>query len=200
MISIPLSLSIGIVLLNVLGYTINQLTIVGLVVALGLLVDDSIVVQWKTSSVGMREGHSRLEARHSREPSKSVWRWLAAATLMIAFMPLVFLPSVSGDFIRSLPMGVIVTVLASMLVSLTVIPFLSSLLLKKHEDHSEGNVFFRAVKEHYPQDICTISGSRFKSSNGGSNISGGTFRWFLGVVSRDWVQPLSRVREAAILC
>jgi multidrug efflux pump subunit AcrB len=46
MISIPLSLSIGLFMLDLLGYTLNQLSIVGMVVALGLLVDDSIVV-WR---------------------------------------------------------------------------------------------------------------------------------------------------------
>src|SRR5690606_8166289 len=59
MISIPLSLAIGLVLLDVLGFGLNQLSIVGLVVALGLLVDDSIVVV-ENIERWMREGHSRM--------------------------------------------------------------------------------------------------------------------------------------------
>ena len=61
MISIPLSLAIGIVLLQLFGFNLNQLSIVGLVVALGLLVDDSIVVV-ENIERWMLEGHSRMEA------------------------------------------------------------------------------------------------------------------------------------------
>jgi multidrug efflux pump subunit AcrB len=67
--------------------------------------------------------------------------------IIIAFMPLVFLPEAPGDFIRSLPMGVIMSVLASMFVSLTIIPFLSSRLLKEHHGHPDGNIFMRALKK-----------------------------------------------------
>jgi len=146
MISIPLSLSIGIVLLNVLGFNLNQLSIVGLVVALGLLVDDSIVVV-ENIERWMREGHSRLEATLKGTAQIGLAVVGCTVTLVISFMPLVFLPEASGDFIRSLPMGVITSVLASMLVSLTIIPFLSSKLLKEHHGHPDGNIFMRALKK-----------------------------------------------------
>jgi multidrug efflux pump subunit AcrB len=72
------------------------------------------------------------------------------ATLLLAFLPLANLPEGSGDFIRSLPMAVMVTVLASLFVSITIIPFLSSILLKAHENdsHSDGNFFFKAFKTY----------------------------------------------------
>lgn len=146
MISIPLSLAIGIVLMNALGYNLNQLSIVGLVVALGLLVDDSIVVV-ENIERWMREGHSRLEAalKATRQIGLAVVG--CTATLIIAFLPLVFLPEGSGEFIRSLPMGVITSVLASMVVSLTIIPFLSSRLLKEKHGHPDGNIFMRGLKK-----------------------------------------------------
>ncbi|MCU0397146.1 MAG: efflux RND transporter permease subunit [Cyclobacteriaceae bacterium] len=146
MISIPLSLSIGIVLMNFLGYTLNQLSIVGLVVALGLLVDDSIVVV-ENIERWMREGHSRLEATIKGTKQITLAVIGCTATLIIAFLPLVFLPEASGDFVRSLPMGVITCVLASMLVSLTIIPFLSSRLLREQHGHPDGNMFMRALKK-----------------------------------------------------
>lgn len=145
MISIPLSLAIGLVMLNVLGYNMNQLSIVGLVVALGLLVDDSIVVV-ENIERWLREGFSRKEATLKATQQIGVAVIGCTATLIIAFMPLVFLPEGSGDFIRSLPMAVICSVLASMLVSLTIIPFLSSRILKQHEGHSTGNLFLRAFQ------------------------------------------------------
>lgn len=145
MIAIPLSLSIGVVLVHFLGYSLNQLSIVGFVVALGLLVDDSIVVienieRW------MREGHSRLEAsiKATRQIAMAVVG--CTATLVIAFMPLMFMPEASGDFIRSLPTAVISSVLASMLIALTVVPFLASRLLKPHEDPN-GNAVLRAFQK-----------------------------------------------------
>lgn len=146
MISIPLSLSIGIVLLNVFGFNLNQLSIVGLVVALGLLVDDSIVVV-ENIERWMLEGHSRMEA--TLKATGQIGKAVLGCTIMliIAFMPLVFLPEGSGDFIRGLPLAVIFSVLASMAVSLTIIPFLSSRLLKNHTGHPDGNIFMRALKK-----------------------------------------------------
>lgn len=145
MISIPLSLSIGIVLLQLFGYNLNQLSIVGLVVALGLLVDDSIVVV-ENIERWMLEGHSRMEATLKATSQIGLAVIGCTAALVISFMPLVFMPEGSGDFIRSLPLAVIFSVLASMAVSLTIIPFLSSRLLKEHTGNPEGNLFMRLLK------------------------------------------------------
>lgn len=144
MISIPLSLAIGLVFLNILGISLNQLSIVGLVVALGLLVDDSIVVV-ENIERWIREGHSRLDATIKATKQIGLAVVGCTATLIIAFMPLVFLPEGAGDFIRGLPLAVIMSVLASMLVSLTVIPFLSSRMLKDHGD-DKGNIFMRGLQ------------------------------------------------------
>ena len=136
MISIPLSLAIGLILMNALGYGLNQLSIVGLVVALGLLVDDSIVVV-ENIERWIRDGYSKKEAALKATQQISISVVGCTVTLIIAFLPLVFLPESSGDFVRSLPMSVIMSVLASLLVSLTIIPFLSTWFLKnKVEGHT----------------------------------------------------------------
>jgi len=145
MISIPLSLAIGLVLLNLLGVSLNQLSIVGLVVALGLLVDDSIVVV-ENIERWMREGHTRFEATIKGTKQIGLAVVGCTVTLIIAFMPLLFLPEGAGDFIRGLPLAVIMAVVASMVVSLTVIPFLSSRLLKDHGT-SAGNVFMQGLQK-----------------------------------------------------
>jgi multidrug efflux pump subunit AcrB len=145
MISIPLSLAIGLVFLNLLGYNLNQLSIVGLVVALGLLVDDSIVVV-ENIERWLRMGYSRYEATIKATQQIGMAVVGCTAALIIAFMPLVFLPEGSGDFIRSLPMAIISAVIASMLVSLTIIPFLSSKLLKNDLKNHDGNVFLRGFQ------------------------------------------------------
>jgi len=145
MISIPLSLSIGLTLLDLFGFSINQLSIVGLIVALGILVDDSIVVVENIERY-MRDGFSRKEAAIRATSQITLAVIGCTTTLVLAFLPLLFLPEGSGDFIRSLPMAVVTTVLASLVVSLTIVPFLSSRILK--ESHNpEGNIFLRALKK-----------------------------------------------------
>jgi multidrug efflux pump subunit AcrB len=145
MIAIPLSLALGLVGLNILGISLNQLSIVGLVVALGLLVDDSIVVV-ENIERWLRDGYSKEEAaiRATKQISLAVLG--CTATLAIAFMPLILLPGAPGDFVKGLPMAVITSVLASLIVSLTVVPFLASRFLKEHAN-PEGNIFLRALKK-----------------------------------------------------
>jgi multidrug efflux pump subunit AcrB len=140
MISIPLSLAIGLILLNAMGFGLNQLSIVGLVVALGLLVDDSIVVV-ENIERWIRDGFSKKEAALKATKQISLSVVGCTVTLIIAFLPLVFLPEGSGDFVRSLPMAVIMSVLASMLVSLTIIPFLSTWFLKDKDANHTNKVF-----------------------------------------------------------
>ncbi|MGK6351116.1 efflux RND transporter permease subunit [Parapedobacter sp. DT-150] len=141
MIAVPLSLAMGVIVLNMLGYSLNQLSIVGFVVALGLVVDDSIVVV-ENIERWMREGFSRVEAAIKGTHQIALAVVGCTVTLAIAFMPLMFMPEAAGDFIRSLPMAVIGSVIASMLVALLVVPFLSSRLLKPHAN-PEGNAVLR---------------------------------------------------------
>ncbi|MBK9337619.1 MAG: efflux RND transporter permease subunit [Lewinellaceae bacterium] len=144
MISIPLSIAIGLFALDLLGYSLNQLSIVGLIIALGILVDDSIVVV-ENIERWLREGHNRREAAILATRQIGLAVIGCTATLILAFLPLVFLPEASGDFIRSLPMAVVTTVLASLFVSLTIVPFLGSRLLAEHHD-PRGNIFLRGLK------------------------------------------------------
>ncbi|PWT97181.1 MAG: multidrug transporter AcrB [Bacteroidetes bacterium] len=144
MISIPLSLAIGLFMLDMFGITINQLSIVGLVVALGLLVDDSIVVVENIERY-LRMGYNKREAAMAATKQIGLAVLGCTATLIFAFLPLLFLPEAAGDFIRSLPAAVVCTVLASLFVSLTIIPFLSSRMLSGHES-PDGNIFMRGLK------------------------------------------------------
>ena len=143
MISIPLSLAIGLTLLDVFGFSINQLSIVGLIVALGILVDDSIVVV-ENIERSLRNGLSKKQA--AIFATRQIGLAVVGCTVMLilAFLPLLFLPESAGDFIRSLPMAVVVTVFASLVVSMTIVPFLSSRILKESHNPA-GNLFMRAL-------------------------------------------------------
>lgn len=143
MISIPLSLSLGLFALDTLGFTINQLSIVGLIVALGILVDDAIVVVENIERV-LRAGGTRREAVIEATSQLGLAVIGVTATLIIAFVPLLLLPGGPGAFIRSLPLAVVTAVGASLLVSLTIVPFLSVLLLRAH-DNPAGNFLLRAI-------------------------------------------------------
>jgi multidrug efflux pump subunit AcrB len=143
MISIPLSLAIGVAALRYTGFSINQLSIVGFVIALGLLVDDSIVVIENITRF-LRQGHGRREAAILATKQIALPVLGCTATLIFAFLPILFLPGVPGQFIRSLPLAVVFTILASLVVALTIIPFLASLILPKHEA-AEGNLALRLL-------------------------------------------------------
>jgi multidrug efflux pump subunit AcrB len=143
MVSIPLSMAMGLAALHAIGYSINQLSIVGLVIALGLLVDDSIVVVENISRF-LREGHSRLEAAILATRQITVAVIGCTAVLVLAFVPLIFLPGVPGKFIRVLPLTVVLTVTASLIISLTIIPWLASRVMRP-EDDVEGNRAMRLL-------------------------------------------------------
>ena len=144
MISIPLSLSIGLAALYFTGFSLNQLSIAGFVLALGLLVDDSIVVVENIERY-LRAGYSRIEAAITATDQIAMAVIGCTATLLFAFLPLLFLPEGAGIFIRSLPAAVLFTVGASLLVSLTVIPFLASRILRADGHGAEGNRAMRGL-------------------------------------------------------
>ncbi|MFN4257063.1 MAG: efflux RND transporter permease subunit, partial [Saprospiraceae bacterium] len=144
MISIPLSISIGLFAMDKLGYSLNQLSIVGLIIALGILVDDAIVVV-ENIERWLRDGYKRRDAAILATKQIGLAVLGCTATLILAFLPLVYLPEAAGDFIRSLPMAVVTTVIASLFVSLTIVPFLGSRMLAEHHD-PRGNIFLRGLK------------------------------------------------------
>ncbi len=149
MIAIPLSISIGLLAIYQMGFTLNQLSIAGFVLSLGLLVDDSIVVV-ENITRHLREGMSRGKAAIEgvREINLAVVG--CTAVLVLAFLPLMALPEATGEFIRSLPTAVVATVLASLCVSLTIIPFLASRILSRtSKDNIVMTVFMGAIHGIY---------------------------------------------------
>ena len=142
MVSIPLSMAIGIALLYFCGFSLNQLSIAGFVLALGLLVDDSIVVTENIERF-LRQGYSRVEAAIAA--TKQIYYAVlgCTATLLFAFLPLFMLPEGAGKFIKSLAASITFTIIASLIVALTMIPFLASRVLKEHE--SQGNKLLQAI-------------------------------------------------------
>ncbi|MGK6355407.1 efflux RND transporter permease subunit [Sphingomonas sp. DT-207] len=143
MVSIPLSLLMGLALIHAFGFSLNQLSIAGFVLSLGLLVDDSIVV---TENIArrLREGETRSEAAERGTGQIALAVIGCTGCLLLAFLPLMMLPGGPGTFIRSLPVAVLATVAASFIVSMTIVPFVASRLLSPSHD-PEGNRLLRAI-------------------------------------------------------
>lgn len=145
MISIPLSISIALVCMSLFGYNLNQLSIVGLIIALGILVDDSIVVN-ENIERALRSGLP-LKKAILESTSQIAYAVIGVTvTLVIAFVPLLLMPDVTGEFIRSLPIAVVLSVSASLFVSLALVPSLSGIILKE-KTNPEGNYFLRFLKK-----------------------------------------------------
>jgi multidrug efflux pump subunit AcrB len=182
MISIPLSLAIGLAALYLAGFSLNQLSIAGFVVALGLLVDDSIVVV-ENIARNVRNGMPRLQAAIAATDQI----WLAVlgctATLLLAFVPLLFLPEGAGDFVRSLPAAVLFTILASFFVALSIIPFLASRVLRGGEPRKPKQPWLaallargRAIVDRSDEVADRVLGGLMRAIHG---IYGPALRWGL---------------------
>jgi multidrug efflux pump subunit AcrB len=146
MMAIPFSILIGLGFVDVSGYGLQQMSIAGLVIALGLLVDNAIVV---TENIGrfMRMGYGRKEAAWEGT-SQVGWAVVSAtATTVLAFIPIMMMRDVTGDFIRSMPATVVYTLTASLLLSLTLTPFLSSKFI--NVSSTSGYSRMRRLLQHF---------------------------------------------------
>ena len=138
MTAIPLSILIAIYVLDLTGYGLQQISIVGLVIALGLLVDDAIVITENVARL-RRKGHSALEAA-LRGTEEVGWAVVSTSvTSVLAFLPIVLVQSGSGDFIRSMPLTVIYALGASLAVTLTLTPLLAARGLGGEPDGSDDD-------------------------------------------------------------
>jgi multidrug efflux pump subunit AcrB len=130
MLAIPFSLLIGLGAVYQLGFGLQQMTIAALVVALGLLVDNSIAIVENIERF-LQMGYSRREAaiagtRQLAWPISS-----ATATTLLAFFPLVMMPEKAGDFLKSMPLTVMATLAASLLIALSLTPLIARHFLNK---------------------------------------------------------------------
>ncbi|MFK0569624.1 efflux RND transporter permease subunit [Endozoicomonas sp.] len=131
--AIPVSVLIGLAWLDLMGFGIQQMSIAGLVIALGLLVDNAIVVTENVSRF-LREGYSPREAA-AKGASQVGWAVVSGTlTTVLAFVPILGLQTGAGIFLRSMPVTVILTLIASLLVALMLTPLLASLFLKGQTD------------------------------------------------------------------
>ena len=130
-VSIPLSLIVALLVLWWQGITLNILTLGGLMVAIGRVVDDAIVVL-ENISRHVTEGEGPLAAAYTggREIVTAVTS--STLTTVAVFLPIAFLTGIAGSFFRPFALTVVTALLASLLVAVTVVPLLASRFLKPH--------------------------------------------------------------------
>lgn len=135
LLAIPVSLVGTFAVMAALGYTINTLTLFALVLAVGIVVDDAIVVVENVERY-LREGLSPKEA--ARKTMDEVGGALISIALVLTsvFVPTMFLEGISGEFFRQFAVVIAVATLISAFNSLTLSPALAGLLLKKHDTHT----------------------------------------------------------------
>lgn len=171
-ITIPLSLLGTIGVLNVFSITFNTFAILGLIVALGLLVDNSIIVMENINRL-TGQGLNSFEA--ASEGTNQVGFPIFAATLttIAAFFPLVILPGILGDFISTIPMTIIITLVVSLIVSIVVTPTISARILKKTSNKEESKIM--KILELIVSLVFVSLLSFYAFSDKGNNIRLGIF-------------------------
>ena len=135
-VAIPVSLIGTFAVMAALGFSINNLTLFGLVLAIGIVVDDAIVVVENVER-NLRAGLSPREAAH--RTIDEVAGPIIATFLVLAavFVPAAFIPGISGQFFRQFAVTIAVSTAISTWVSLSLSPALCALLLKPHEAHAQ---------------------------------------------------------------
>lgn len=120
-VGIPFSLSLAFLVLPAIGVTMNFITLTGIIIVLGILVDDAVVVSDNTHrlrSQGLSPTHASIQG--ATEVAQPVI--FSAVTTMLAFAPLMFLSGSSGAWLEPMPLAIIVLLLASLLESLCLLP------------------------------------------------------------------------------
>ena len=127
-VALPLSLLLTFIAMDVLGYSLDNLSLMALTLAIGFLVDDAIVFLENTVRL-MEEGQSAFEA--SLNSAKEISFTILAMTLSLAavFIPLVFMSGLMGRIFREFSLTIVISILASGIVSLTLTPLMTSRLL-----------------------------------------------------------------------
>ncbi|MCJ7526288.1 MAG: efflux RND transporter permease subunit, partial [Candidatus Aminicenantes bacterium] len=131
--AIPMSMLISFIVLNALGATVNMMVLFGLVLALGMLVDNGIVVVENIHRF-IGRGYSLFDAARYATGEIAVPIITSSLTTLMAFFPLLFWKGVMGQFMKHLPMTLIIALSASLFVALVINPVLTSRFIKREDE------------------------------------------------------------------
>jgi HAE1 family hydrophobic/amphiphilic exporter-1 len=156
-ITIPLSIVVTFIAFYVMGYTLNLITLGGLALGVGMLVDNAVVVI-ENIFRHLQEGKSPTEA--ARIGTSEVGLAIAGSTLttVAVFFPMVFATGIAGRLAQSLAVSVIIALMASLFVALTIVPMLAAWMFRAHKKKGEqtaegivdlGEDKFNPVRDRY---------------------------------------------------
>ena len=179
-ISIPGSFLTGILVLSFAGLTINIVVLFSLIMAVGMLVDGTIVVV-ELADRRMAEGYPRRQA-YAMAAKRMAWPIIAAtATTLAAFMPLLFWPGIVGEFMKYLPITLIATLAASLFMALVFVPTLGGVVGRRAPD-----------SDHQIESLSAAESGDLRQITGASRL-------YLRVMQVAVSHPLSVVALAGLL-
>lgn len=136
--AIPISLAVGLLFLPSLGISLNMISIVSLIIVLGILVDDAVVVNDNIERRLSVLGEKPLPAAVNGAKEVSISIVTATLATIASFAPLMFLSGNAGQFIRPVPAIISLSMLASMIMSLTIIPIFRQWYEHRRKGGAEG--------------------------------------------------------------
>jgi HAE1 family hydrophobic/amphiphilic exporter-1 len=142
-VAIPVSLIGTFFIMTAFGFSLNNLTLFGLVLAIGIVVDDAIVVVENVER-NLRAGLNPREAAHKTMDEVGTALVAIALVLCAVFIPTAFITGISGEFYRQFALTIATSTVISALISLTLSPALAALLLKPH-GHGEQRGIWRTL-------------------------------------------------------
>jgi multidrug efflux pump subunit AcrB len=160
-ISIPLSIFASFTVINMLGYTLNIMTLAGIAVAVGRVVDDSIVVienVFRRISA-TKERNERLVEQATREVASAITS--STITTVAVFLPMAFVPGIIGKFFAPLAWTIVISLLFSLIVAVTVVPlmsriFLLKITLKEHRENTLQKGYRKSLQWVLKNRILTL--------------------------------------------
>lgn len=161
LIAIPLSMASTILIFDVLGMTINVMTLGGLAIAIGELVDDAIidvenVYRRLRENASLPAAQQRPRVQVIYDASNEIRSSIVFATIIICivFLPLLFLQGIEGRFFRPMALAYILSILASLVIALTITPAMCKHLIKPRagKEHGDGPLV-RLLKRLYAPSL-----------------------------------------------
>lgn len=163
-IAIPISMLLSFVVISMLGYTLNMIVLFSLILALGMLVDNAIVII-ENIYRHYEEGKPLLQAAKVASGEVSTAVFTSTITTLFAFSPLILWPGVVGEFMKYLPITLIITLSSSLFVAFVFNPVITSSFMKKEKkaEHLLGDKLLKWLIVHYESTLNWAIKNRWKT-------------------------------------
>lgn len=163
---IPFSLGAALIIFNAIGITLNLISMVGMIIVVGILVDDAIVVSENFYRY-LEEGYSTLEAAIKGTSEVVAPVFASVITTIVSFAPLLFVTGIFGKFLFTIPLVVIITLSASLFESFFILPShlydINKYASHENEIKGESGYFYRFRKKIYEPALAWVINHRWQT-------------------------------------